>query len=80
MPQGASMEKACVISHKCDSDGNPVDNANTNPMLDSHPYEVQFDNREMTEPTVNVIVTSIYAQCDPMGTNRSCLTHFLTIV
>ena len=79
VPRGTSMEMDCIVSRKCDSDGN-LGNANTNPIIGSRHYEVQFDNAEITDLATNVITTSMYAQYDPDGNHVLCLTRLLTIV
>ena len=60
-----SMERSRVISHKRNSNGNSIGNANANPILDSRCYEVQFDDDVMAELDANIFVASMHAQCDP---------------
>ena len=77
LPRSASLERGRVVSRKRDADGNPVGNADTNPILDSCQYEVLFDNGEVTELTVNVIATSMYARCDPDGNQYVLFDSFV---
>ena len=65
LPHGPSMERGHVISHKRNSNGNSIGNANANPILDSRCYEVQFDDDVMAELDANIFVASMHAQCDP---------------
>ncbi len=56
-----------VHSHRHDSSRNPKGRANNNPILDSHMYNVEFEDGEVTEYTANVIAESMYAWCDEEG-------------
>ena len=58
------MDRGEVVSWKQDVDGNSIVRENANPILDSHWYEVEFDDGEVTDLTENVIVERMYAQCD----------------
>ena len=62
-----TMVKGCVSACKRDRDGNPVGLANSNPLLDTHSYIVDFDNGNQTKLTVNLIAESLFSQCDPAG-------------
>ena len=67
------------MSHKRDSDGNPIGRANDNPILDSRHYLVEFDDGDVSELTANVIAESMYAMCDPDGHKVmlfDCITDF----
>jgi hypothetical protein len=41
IPKGDLLVAACVVGCKHDLDVNPVGQANTNPILETHVYEVQ---------------------------------------
>jgi hypothetical protein len=41
--------------------------ANANPILDTREYVITFDDGDLTELSANLIVESMYAQCDPYG-------------
>lgn len=56
-----------MIGRKQDADGNPVGRANSNPILDTRHYEVEFQDGGVTELTANVIAESMYASCDEEG-------------
>ena len=77
LPRGSSEQRGCVISSKHDSDGNPIGNANNNPILDSRRYEGQFDDGAMSKLDANFIAISIYAQCDPGGNQYILLDSFV---
>ena len=59
------MVRGCVISRKCDTDGNPMGRSHANPILDTRIYNVEFDDGDVTELTTNLITESMYSQCDP---------------
>jgi len=65
-PQGLAATGS-LIGRKCDSDGNPVGKRHTNPILDTHIYEVQFPDGHVEEFAVNVIVENLYSQVDDEG-------------
>ena len=67
LPRGGTMVKGRVAARKRDRDGNPVELANSNPILDTRSYVVHFDVGDQTELTANMIAESLYSQCDPDG-------------
>ena len=56
-----------VVGHKHGLDGNPVGQANTNPILDLHVYEVLYDDGYIEVFTSNIIAENIYNQVDADG-------------
>ncbi len=67
MPKGDILLPAKVIARKRDADGNPIGTANTNPILDTRIYEVQFPDGHTESYAANVIVENMYAQVDHEG-------------
>jgi hypothetical protein len=67
LPQGDEMRKATVVSRKRDASGNPMGLANTNPILDTRVYTVEFPDGVAQEYSANVIAESIYSQVDNEG-------------
>eukprot|EP00804_Cyclotella_cryptica_P021438 CCRYP_005781-RA/>CCRYP_005781-RA protein AED:0.29 eAED:0.29 QI:0/0/0/1/1/1/3/0/397 len=65
--RGDHMARGKVVSRKRDAEGNPIGRANNNPILDTHQYEVQFADGEVTELTANAIAEAMFAQCDEDG-------------
>ena len=61
------MVKGCVTMRKRDQDGNPVGLANSNLILDTCSYIVDFDDGNKTKITANLIAEPLYSQCDPDG-------------
>ncbi len=59
--------KGRVTSRKRDKDGNPVELANANPILDTREYTFTFDDGDETALNVNLIAEAMYVQCDPDG-------------
>jgi hypothetical protein len=55
LPNMGTITKFKVIGWKRDTDGNPVDRRNANPILDSREYEVEFLDGVMDVFTANVI-------------------------
>jgi hypothetical protein len=64
---------AKVIGRKRDESGNPVGRAHTNPILDTHVYEVEFPDGSVKEYAVNTLSEAIYTQVDDDG------NHFLLL-
>ena len=50
-----------------DDDGQFIGEANSNPLMDTRKYIVEFPDGEVTEYTANVIAESMIAQCDADG-------------
>ena len=67
LPRGGTIVRGCVSVHKRDRDSNLIGLANPNPILDTRSYIVNFGNGDQTELTANMIVESLYSQCDPDG-------------
>ncbi len=43
LPRGGEVLKAQVMPRKKDANGNPIGRANSNPILDTRVYEVEFE-------------------------------------
>jgi hypothetical protein len=67
LPQGDVLVPAKVIGRKRDSDGNPVGVGNTNPLLDTRVYEVEFPDGHTDAYAANIIAENIYSQVDAEG-------------
>eukprot|EP00970_Alexandrium_tamarense_P003116 scaffold471_cov109-Alexandrium_tamarense.AAC.4 len=70
MPRGDGFARGHVMKRKRGIDGEVIGRANTNPILDTRLYEVQFPGGEVTELTANVIAQSMYTQCDADGKSQ----------
>ncbi len=71
LPQGDILVPAQVVGRKRGQDGNPIGQENTNPLLDSRVYEVEFPDGHIEEYVANIIAKNIYAEVDAEG------NHFL---
>ena len=67
LPHGGKEARGRVAKFTCDNDGNPMVGANSNPILDSHQYMVNFEDSNEDELAENVIAQSMYAQFEPDG-------------
>ena len=67
LPRGDSMARGQVIRRKKNAGGDLIGRSNTNPILDTREYEVEFANGEVTELTANVIAEAMFSQCDDNG-------------
>ena len=77
LPRGDGFARGRVVKRKRGIDGEVIGRANTNPILDTRLYEVQFPGGEVTELTANVIAQSMYAQCDADGNEYLLLESFV---
>ena len=71
------MVRGEVFSRKRDVDDNPIGRENANPILDSHRYEVEFDDGEVTEITANSIADQMYSQCDKNRNDLLLIDSFI---
>ena len=67
LPRGERMELATVLRRKRDADGRPVGNYDSNPIMDTSEYEVQFSDGEVLEYSANIIAENLYSQVDEEG-------------
>ena len=65
LPRGGTKVKGHVSARNRDRDDNPVGLANSNPLLDTHFYIVNFEDGNQTKLTANLIAESLFSQCDP---------------
>jgi len=72
LPKGDILIPARVIGRKRDESGNPIGTANTNPILDTCLYDVQFLDGRVETYAANIIAENIYSQLDDEG-NRFLL-------
>ena len=75
--RGNALARGTVIGRKRDAQGNPIGNANTNPILDSCVYRVEFEDGDVCELTANVIAESMYASCDADGNEYILFDSFV---
>ena len=61
---GDVVAQGSVRRREHDVEGNTIGRANINTIIDTGTYEVKFEDGSMSTYSANVIVESIYAQCD----------------
>ena len=59
--------RATVLRRKTDHLGNPLGKAHTNPLLDTHKYEVQLESSTYDSYFANAIAKNLFSQCDAEG-------------
>ena len=67
LPMGDQMLNAKVIGRKRMPDGSVIGRANSNPILDTRTYDVEFPDGQTAEVSANVIAQNMYAMCDVEG-------------
>jgi hypothetical protein len=67
VPIGDEIISGKVLRRKHELDGTVKGRANSNPMLDTRTYEIEFQYGRSDEYTANVIAENMYAQCDIEG-------------
>jgi len=67
VPSGDNYIIGRVTKHIQDSDGNPVGQCNSNPLLDMWRYEVQFRDGSTLEYAANLIAENMMSQSDAKG-------------
>jgi hypothetical protein len=65
MPTGEDLVQAKVIKRKCDADDNLMGKRNTNPILYTRKYDVQFPDGSIGIFAANIIAKNLYSQVDP---------------
>ena len=61
------MDMGKATKRASDSNSNQLGTTNTNLIIDTRQYIVEFADGDEAELAANVIATNIYAQCDPNG-------------
>ena len=73
LPHGDQMQRARVIKRQRDEAGLPVGRADSNPILDSRLYEVEFPDGATETVTANLIAENLYSQIDEEGYQHQIL-------
>ena len=74
---GESQVLTKVISRKRDADGKVVGKGNSNPVLDTRIYQVEFPDGAVAEYSANIIAENILSQVDSDGYTHSFLSEIL---
>jgi hypothetical protein len=67
LPKGDSFQTGQVKRRKRDHNGDPTGRADSNPILDTRVYEVEFSDGATQEFSANIIAESLYSQVDEEG-------------
>jgi hypothetical protein len=77
LPVGGEFKRGEVIRRKRDHNGRPIGVRNTNPMLDTREYEVQFPDGSSQSYTAKIIAENIYSQVDEEGNMYSVFSEII---
>jgi len=75
LPLEGLSKHAKVIRRARNADGDVIGRANSNPILDTRVYEVEFANGRVSEVTANLIAENMLSQCDLHGRQYLLLDH-----
>jgi len=67
LPFGGELLRGVVKTRKSDSNGNPLGTWNSNPILDTHKYEVELPDGSTNVYAANIIAENMYSQIDNEG-------------
>jgi hypothetical protein len=67
LPVGGEARRGQVVRWKRDHNGRPVGIQNSNPLLDTREYEVEFPDGTTQSYAANVIAKNLYSQVDEEG-------------
>ena len=73
LPQGENLQKARVKKRQIGPDGNEIGTYDSNPMLNTLIYEVEYPDGSIREYSANVIAENIYSQVDEHGYRQQTL-------
>ena len=79
VPRGdnPNPQYAKVTKQLRDADGIPIGTANENPILDSHMYEVEYQNGTKASLAANYIAENLFAQVDQEGNRHVLLDELI---
>ena len=77
LPKGNGYESGKVVSRKRNSDGDPIGKSNSNPILDTRIYRVEFSDGHVEEFAANVIAECMMSQCDSEGRQQLLLEEII---
>ena len=77
LPCGGELLKAKVFGQKRDADGNPVGQACSNPILDTHEYKVEFTDGSREIYMANLIAENMYSQVSEEGQQYTLMSEII---
>ncbi len=79
IPHGNIFACRTIFSHKRNAEGNIIGQAHDNPILDSHIYDIEISDSEVTTLMANAIAKAMYAKCDLDGNNYILLDELIDV-
>ncbi|KAL7557773.1 hypothetical protein ACA910_020290 [Epithemia clementina (nom. ined.)] len=73
LPHSGDSVQAKIVRRSKDRDGRPVGKRNSNPIIDTRYYDVEFSDGSTDSFTTNLIAENLYSQCDPEGHSYNTL-------
>jgi hypothetical protein len=67
LPHGETVQTGQVIGYKRDHNGKLIGNTHQNPLLNTHLYQVQFNDGSIQDFAANCIAVAIYNEVDDEG-------------
>ena len=77
LPHQGDQLQGSISSRKRDSSGNLIGTENTNPILDTREYTVDFGNGDYGDYAANTIIENLHAQVDDYGRTSTCLSGII---
>ena len=78
LPDSNGVEVLCrVKGRKRDSNGTPIGSYNSNPILDSRVFDVEFPDGRTEAYSTNIIAESLYSQVDEDGFDTGILSEIV---
>ena len=77
LPRGGEVLKAQGVARKRDVNGNPIGKANSNPILDTREYIVEFEDGATDVYSANMIAENMYAQIDNEGKTFALMSEIV---
>jgi hypothetical protein len=71
MPTGGEFVQSKAIKWKHNADNSLMGKRNTNPILDTRKYDVQFPDGSIGTFAANIIAENLYSQVDPEGRSHT---------
>ena len=71
-----TMRSGSIKQQARDAEGKLFGTRNSNPIMDTHSYEVEFPDGDIAEFTANVISENMFSQCDGAGNQYRLMIHY----
>ena len=77
LPQGENLNRGKILRRSVDSKGKGIGIYNSNPMLNTCTYDVEFPDGVIQKVGTNVIAEHLYSMCDEDGFSHTLLSTIL---